>query len=347
MAVEQALSAEAAANPELEAAAVAGRKRGALAKWLLRRLLLGLVALFVVSIFIFLLTHVLPSDPARAILGHFAEPSELKLVTQQLGLDKPLPTQYLSWIGGALHGDLGTSFATKNAVLSLIGPRLENSLTLLVVVAVIAVPLSAFLGVIAAKRRDKRLDHAITAFTIGTSGLPEFVIGIVLAILFATTVLNLVPAIDVSPPGQNPLSAPEGMILPVATLVIAVLPYLTRLVRGSMIEALETPYVEMARLKGVPERYVLRRHALRNAVVPAIQGTSLTLIYLLGNVVVVEYLFNYPGLGEALASSVGLRDLPMIQGIAIVFAAMFILFNIVADLLIIFATPRLRTEFIG
>jgi peptide/nickel transport system permease protein len=217
----------------------------------------------------------------------------------------------------------------------------------LAVVALIAVPLSAALGVFAAKRRDRRVDHAITAFSIGTSGLPEFVIGIALAICFATTLLHVVPAIDVSPPGQNPLAHPQGMILPVATLVIAVLPYLTRLVRGAMIEVLETPYVEMARLKGVPEGYVIRRHALRNAVVPAIQGTALTLIYLLGNVVVVEYLFNYPGMGEALANSVGLRDLPMIQGIAIVFAAMFILFNIVADILIVLATPRLRTELFG
>jgi peptide/nickel transport system permease protein len=308
---------------------------------------LGLAALFVVSILIFILTHVLPSDPARAILGHFAEPSELKFVTQELGLNRPIVPQYLSWIGGVLHGNFGTSFATKESVLATIGPRLENSLTLLIVVALIAVPLAGALGVYAAKRRDTRVDHVISAFTIGTSGLPEFVIGIFLAIIFATTVLHVVPAIDISPPGQNPLSAPKGMILPVATLVIAVLPYLTRLVRGSMIEALETPYVEMARLKGVPERQVLSRHALRNALVPAIQGTSLTLIYLLGNVVVVEYLFNYPGMGEALANAVSLRDLPMIQGIAITFAAMFILFNILADLAIVYATPRLRTELFG
>jgi peptide/nickel transport system permease protein len=137
------------------------------------------------------------------------------------------------------------------------------------------------------------------------------------------------------------------MILPVGTLVIAVQPYLTRLVRGAMIEVLESPYVEMARLKGVPERHVIRRHALRNALAPAIQGTALALIYLLGSVVVIEFLFNYPGMGEALASSVGLRDIPMIQGIALVFAAMFILFNIIADLLIIFVTPRLRTELLG
>jgi peptide/nickel transport system permease protein len=347
MAVEQTLSAELSTSGQLDAAALASARRGRLGRWLLRRTALGILALLVVSILIFLLTHVLPSDPARAILGHFAQPVQLHIVTRELGLDKPLLSQYLTWIGGVVHGDFGVSFATKQPVLNLIGPRFENSLTLLLVVALIAVPVSTALGVIAARHRDRRVDHAISVFSVGTAGIPEFVIGILLAICFATTVLHLVPAIDVIPPGQNPLSAPTGMILPVGTLVIAVQPYLTRLVRGAMIEVLESPYVEMARLKGVPERHVIRRHALRNALAPAIQGTALALIYLLGSVVVIEFLFNYPGMGEALASSVGLRDIPMIQGIALVFAAMFILFNIIADLLIIFVTPRLRTELLG
>ena len=315
--------------------------------WLGRRIALGLVTLVVVSMVIFAVTHVLPSDPARSILGQFAAPAQLHAVTLELGLNKPVLTQYFSWIGGVLHGNFGISYATKAPVLSLIGPRLENSLTLMAVAALIAVPLSAVLGLMAATKRDRFPDHVISIFTIGTSGIPEFVTGILLTLVFATTLLHLLPAIDVTPPGQNPLTAPTGMILPVATLVIAVIPYLTRLVRGSMIEVLESPYVEMARLKGVPEKQVIRQHALRNALVPAIQGTGLSLIYLVGGVVVVEYLFNYPGMGEALASSVSTRDLPMIQGIGLVFACMFVLFNIVADLLTVYATPRLRTELLG
>jgi peptide/nickel transport system permease protein len=152
-----------------------------------------------------------------------------------------------------------------------------------------------------------------------------------------------VPAVNASG-GDNPLSQPDGMVLPVATLVIAVIPYLTRLMRGSMIEALDSSYVEMARLKGVPERSVSRRHAFRNALVPIIQGTALTLIYLLGNVVIVENLFNYPGLGQLLVRAVSVRDLITVQAAALVFASMFILFNIVADLLTVYASPRLRTE---
>jgi peptide/nickel transport system permease protein len=348
MVFERTLAAETDASTGLDPTPLAGvSKRGRPARWLARRLGLGLATLVVVSVVIFIVTHVLPSDPARAILGQFAEPVQLQAVTRELGLNKPVVSQYFSWIGNVVQGNFGVSFATKAPVLSLIGPRLENSMTLIGVVILIAIPISASLGVLAAMRRDRLVDNVVSMFTIGTSGIPEFVIGILLSLFFATTLLHLVPAIDVTPPGENPLVAPKGMILPVATLVIAVIPYLTRLVRGSMIEVLESPYVEMARLKGMPERYVVRSHALRNAIVPAIQGTALSLIYLLGNVVVVEYLFNYPGMGEALASAVSTRDLPMIQGLGLVFAAMFVLFNIVADLLTVYATPRLRTELLG
>jgi peptide/nickel transport system permease protein len=313
-----------------------------LARWLARRIALGVLSLVCVSILIFVLTHVLPSDPARAVLGHFAEPVQLKAVDRQLGLDKPLLTQYFSWVGNVVQGHLGTSYATHAAVSAIIKPRLLNSLELLVLVAVITVPLSILLGLLAASRRDSPFDHFASLSTIGLNGLPDFVIGILLTLLLAVGVFHLLPAISTT--GGNPLGNPKAMILPVATLVVATVPYLTRLVRGSMIEALESPYVEMARLKGVPERRVVRRHALRNALVPVTQGTSLTLIYLLGNIVVIEALFNYPGLGGVLVSSVSVRDLPMVQAIALIFAAMFILFNIAADLLTILATPRLRTE---
>jgi peptide/nickel transport system permease protein len=340
MAVEEVLSGAGPGVGFEEVAPRSGRWR--LGRWLARRVALGLVSLVFVSIIIFLLTHVIPSDPARVILGRFAEPSQLAVVTKQLGLDKPLPAQYFSWIGGVLHGHLGTSYATKGSVSTIILPRLRNSLELLLIVSLISVPLSILLGMLAAARRDTAFDHVVSLSTISITGLPDFVIGILLTLLLAVGVFHLLPAISTT--AGNPLSSPKSMILPVATLVIATVPYLTRLVRGSMIEALGSPYVEMARLKGVPERPVVRRHALRNALVPVTQGTALTLIYLLGNVVVIETLFNYPGLGSIFVSSVSGRDLPMIQAIALVFAAMFILFNIVADLMTVLATPRLRTE---
>jgi peptide/nickel transport system permease protein len=302
-------------------------------RFLVRRVALALLTLGCVSVLIFTLTHVLPSDPARAVIGQFAEPEQIAAVERELGLDQPVVEQYF-----------GTSYQAKEPVLELLGDRLVNSLTLLALVALFGIPISVALGILAAKRRDGALDHGVSLTTIFLVGLPEFVVGIALSLVFGAALLDLFPTVDVTPPGENPLSHPSGMVLPVATLVIAVVPYLTRLVRASMIEALDSSYVEMARLKGVPEKYVLRRHAFRNAMVPMIQASGHTLVYLLGNVVVIEFLFNYPGMGQALANSVSARDLPMIQGIALIFGAMFVLFNMIADLLTVYATPRLRTE---
>lgn len=312
--------------------------------FLVRRLAFGLLTLFCVSVLIFTLLHILPSDPARAVIGQFAEPEQIAAAREELGLDESLVQQYVDWIGGALHGDLGSSYQAKQPVADLLSDRFQNSLTLLALVALFSIPLSVAIGIVAAKRRDTGFDTGVSFTTIVLSGMPEFVVGIALSLLFGAAVLDILPTVDVTPPGENPLGNPKGMVLPVATLVIAVVPYLARLVRASMIEALDSSYVEMARLKGVPERYVLRRHAFRNAMVPMIQASGHMLVYLLGNVVVIEFLFNYPGMGQALASSVSARDLPMVQGIALIFAAMFVLFNMLADLLTVYASPRLRTE---
>jgi len=344
MAANEGLPGELAVSP-VELQPVAVRARGfSTWRFIARRLALGLLTLLCVSILIFALTHVLPSDPARAVIGQFAEPAQIAAVRKELGLDKSVPAQYVAWIGDAIRGDLGSSYQAKEPVTSLIGDRLLNSLTLLALVALFALPISIALGILAAKNREKGFDHAISMTTMWVSGLPEFVIGIALTLLIGGTVLDLFPSVNVTAPGESPLAHPDGLVLPVATLVLAVVPYLTRLVRASMIEAMDSSYVEMAHLKGVPGKYVLRRHAFRNAMVPMIQATGHTLIYLLGNVVVVEFLFNYPGLGQALANAVSSRDLPMIQGIALVFGAMFVLFNIIADMLTVYASPRLRTE---
>jgi peptide/nickel transport system permease protein len=344
MGVNESSPRDVLASPEL-LDSPAGRAGGfRLRSFLVRRVAWGLLTLVCVSILIFTLTHVLPSNPARAVIGQFAEPEQIAAVEKELGLDQSVVTQYFDWIGGVVHGDLGSSYQAKQPVLDLLGQRLENSLTLLALVALLAIPISVALGILAAKRRDSAFDHGVSMSTILLAGLPEFVIGIALTLVFGAAILDILPTVDVTPAGENPLSNPDAMVLPVATLVLAVVPYLSRLVRASMIEALDSSYVEMARLKGVPEKCVLRRHAFRNAMVPMIQASGHTLVYLLGNVVVVEFLFNYPGMGQALANSVGARDLPMIQGIALIFGAMFILFNMIADLLTVYASPRLRTE---
>jgi peptide/nickel transport system permease protein len=301
------------------------------------------VTLLLVSMLVFAATQVLPGDPARVVLGHEATPDQVLALRHQLGLDRPLVSQYLSWLGRLLAGDLGNSLVTQESVAHLIGDRVLNSAVLVLVSSAIAVPLSALVGAVAGRRRDRAFDRAVLVVTLGLTALPEFIIALVLVILFATSVLHLLPATALLAPGQNPLSDISILVLPVVALVLGVLPYLARLVRGSVIDVYESEYVRIARLKGVPERVVLRRHVLRNALVPAIQGTALALAYLTGGVVIIEQVFNYPGLGSALVDAVNNRDIPIIQVISLIFAAAYVVFNLIGDLLTVYVTPRLRT----
>jgi peptide/nickel transport system permease protein len=323
-------------------AVAAGEPGGQILRWLARRLALGVVILLAVSVVVFVATEALPSDPARAILGRQATPQSLAALNKQLGLDKPLVQQYVHWLGGVVRGNFGTSLAQRGPVTSVISGRIGNSFTLVLLVGIIALPLSFFLGTVTAVWRGP-VDGAFLLGAVVLSALPDFVIGITLVILFATTVLQLVPAVALVPPGTSPLAQPDRLILPVATLVIIMVPYLYRLVRASMIDVLGSEYVAMARLKGMPQRVVVVRHALRNALLPAIQGSGLVMGWLLGSVVVVETVFQYPGLGSALTDAVHNRDLPVIQAIVLIFAAGIVVFNLIADLLTILLTPKLRT----
>jgi peptide/nickel transport system permease protein len=316
---------------------------GHFGRWLLRRLALGVVILIAVSLVIFVATEALPSNPARAILGRTATPQSVAALTRQLGLDKPVVSQYLSWLGDLVTGNLGTSLANREAVTTLIGGRIVNSLTLLVCAAVIAIPLAFVLGTASAVRRGP-LDHGLLLISIVLSALPDFVIGITLVLLFATTVLHFFPAVSLIPPGTSPLESPAKLVLPVFSLVALNVPYLYRLVRTSMVDVLGSEYVAMARLKGMPARIVVIRHALRNALLPAIQGSGLVLGWMLGSVVVIETVFQYPGLGSALTSAIQDRDLPVIQGVVFVIAIGIVLFNLAADALTIYLTPKLRTK---
>lgn len=323
----------------------AGRRR-ALRRhgWLVRRLALGAVTLFLVSVVVFAATQALPSDPAQSILGRGAQPEQLEALRQQLGLDRPLVTQYLDWLGGALTLDMGNSLSASNtSVADLIGPRLENSALLLGITGLLLVTVSVVVGVLCALYRDSPADHATQGAALVANALPEFVVGTLLVIMFSTVVLQWLPAVSLAS-DQSPLSDPKTMVLPVATLLIVTLPYLMRLVRGSMLDVLRAHYVEMARLKGVEERRILWRHVLPNALVPAIQGSAATLAYLAGGIVVVETLFNYPGLGSQLTTSMGVRDLPVIQACVLLLAALYVVLNLIADILTVVVTPRLRTR---
>jgi peptide/nickel transport system permease protein len=317
---------------------------GGITGFMLRRVLLGLLVLGAVSVVVFAATQALPGDPARAILGRTATPASLKALREQLHLDQPVIQQYFNWVGGLLHGDAGTSLASQEPVSSLLGDRLVNSAFLVFCAGIISIPLSIAIGSYAALRRDRPFDHVSSLTTLGLAALPEFVVGIVLVMLFATTVFHWLPAITLIPPGQKPWDDMQAMILPTLTLVIAVTPYVARIMRASMVEVLESDYVEMARLKGLPERTVIIRHALPNALGPTFQVIAINLAYLAGGVILVEYVFNYAGIGGALRDAVFNRDLPVVQALAMLIAAVYVVLNLLADVATIIVTPKLRTR---
>jgi peptide/nickel transport system permease protein len=296
-----------------------------------------------VSIVVFAATQALPGNAAAAILGRNATPERLAALTRQLHLNESAISQYLHWLGGVITGNFGTSAATEQPVSSLISARILNSAFLVLVSALVALPLSIALGVWMAVKRDKPTDHILSIATLSLAALPEFVIGIGLIVLFATNVSHLFPAVSLIPPGQHAWNVPNVVVLPAATLVLAVTPYISRIMRGSMVEVLESEYITMARLKGLSNRTVIWRHAVPNAIVPAIQVSALQLAYMAGGVVLVEFVFNFPGIGASLVDAVGNRDIPVVQALVIIIAAVYVVVNLVADLLTIVVTPRLRT----
>jgi peptide/nickel transport system permease protein len=314
-----------------------------MSRFLLRRILLGLLILLLVSIVVFAATQALPGNAARAILGRNATPERLAALTRQLHLNQSAISQYLHWLGGVITGNFGTSAATEQPVSSLLSARILNSAFLVLVSALVALPLSIGLGVWMAVKRDKPTDHILSLTTLSLAALPEFVIGIGLIVLFATNVFHAFPAVSIIPPGEHAWNVPNVVVLPAATLVLAVTPYISRIMRGSMVEVLESEYVTMARLKGLSNRTVIWRHAVPNAIVPAIQVSALQLAYMAGGVVLVEFVFSFPGIGSSLVDAVGNRDIPVVQALVIIIAAVYVVVNLVADLLTIVVTPRLRT----
>jgi peptide/nickel transport system permease protein len=309
-----------------------------------RRALLGVLVLAIVSLIVFAATQAL-GDPARAILGRQATPDSIKALREQLHLDRSVYSQYWTWLTGLLQGDAGTSFAAQEPVSSLIDERIVNSAFLVLLSGIISIPLAIAIGSYAALRRDKRFDSLSSVITLLFVSMNEFVIGLWLVVIFATTVFpGALPAISTIAPGARPWDDMTAMVLPTATLVLAVTPYVARIVRASMIEVLESDYVEMARLKGLSERTVLVRHALPNALGPTFQVIAINLAYLAGGVIVVEYIFNYTGIGGALRDGVNNHDIPVVQALAMLIAAVYVVLNLLADIATIIVTPRLRTR---
>ena len=314
-------------------------------RFLIQRIIVGILILLLVSVVIFAATQSLPGNAARAILGRQATPARLAALTRQLHLNESAPQQYWHWLSGVLHGDLGTSSSTQQPVTQLISGPIANSAFLVLISAIVAVPLSIGLGVLMAVKRDKPTDHVFSIGTLVLAAVPEFVIGIWLALLLATNyVCSVLPAVSIIPPGTHAWDEPKVVVLPALTLILAVTPYISRIMRASMVEVLHSDYVTMARLKGLSNRTVIWRHAVPNAIVPAIQVSALQLAYMAGGVIVVEYVFTYNGIGSQLVTAVTNRDVPTVQAVVLIIAAVYVFVNLIADVLTILVTPRLRTR---
>lgn len=309
---------------------------------IIRRTAAAVLTLFLVSILVFAATQVLPGNAATAILKNTATPTGVRLLEQKLHLNQSAPEQYLHWANGLLHGSLGTSLASGTSVASLVGPMLANSAWLVFFAGVISTFLGVTLGVLAAAKRDSLFDHVLSSLALCVIALPEFAVAIGLVVLFSTVVFHLLPAVSNLSAGVSPLSDPQALVLPVASLVFIVAPYLFRMVRAAMIDALAADYTEMAELKGVPRGRILFVHAFPNSAAAAIQVTGLNLLYLAGGIVVVEYVFNYPGIGQGLVTAITDRDIPMIQIIVLTLAAFYVFVNLLCDVGTILVTPRRR-----
>jgi len=311
--------------------------------FIVRRLLLLVLTLLGISLLVFGILQLLPGDAATAILGAWQERSGQThdYLRHALGLDRPWHEQYLGWLWGVLQGDLGRSLAMDAPITPILLERLGYSLRLALPALLLAVSISLVLGVLAAIRPNGVLDHAITVITLGGVSVPAFVSGAVLILIFAAW-LGWFPSSSSLATGEGFLFWAKMLALPVATLTIEALAHITRITRSSMIEVLKTPYVRTARLKGMPLRTVLFKHALRNALLPTVTVIAFNIGWMLGGVVVVEQVFSYPGLGSLVLYAIEQRDIPLLQASMFFVAAGYCLANLLADITYALLDPRIR-----
>ena len=305
-----------------------------------QRIALGLLTLFTISLLITFGVEVLPGDLAESILGQGATPETVKVFRAELGLDKPAHMRYLSWLGGMVTGDLGVSLASKREISELVGIRIANTLFLGGFAAAIAVPLALFLGILAALYRNTLFDRSINTFTLTTISFPEFFVAYILILFFAIK-LGWFPGISNI---STELSVGDKLyrtLLPAVTLTLVVVAHMMRMTRAAIINLLSSPYIEMAKLKGISPMRIILRHALPNALAPIVNVIALNLAYLVVGVVIVEVVFVYPGLGQLMVDSVSKRDIPVVQACSMIFASVYILLNLSADIISIVTNPRL------
>lgn len=311
--------------------------------YLLRRLGFLLLTLLLTSLIVFAVTQLLPGDVARIILGREAGDAALEALRQELGLNDPAPLQYLRWLGDFVSGDWGRSFSTRSAILPLVLGRLRNSLMLAAVTLLIAAPLGIGLGVLAGLNENKWLDNLISVSALAVVGLPEFVTGLVL-VQFLALRWRLLPANSSIRPEASFGEALPMLILPALTATLVLLAYIARMTRAGVVEELKKPYVRTALLKGLPRFRVMTVHVLRNALLPTITVLAISFGWLISGLIVIENVFNYPGLGRLLVFAIDRRDLPLLQAITMITVLAFALANLAADLLYAYLNPRIRLK---
>ena len=318
-------------------------------KTVLERLGLGLATLFVVSIIIFSAIELLPGDFGQAVLGQSATEETIAAFRRELGLDQPAYQRYLHWVGNAVQGDFGTSFsgrnsgssgAAKRSVVDLIAPRFWNTLFLASVTATIAVPISLLLGITTALYRNSTYDRTVNTATLTTISFPEFFVAYILILLFGS-LWPIFPSLanvnESTPLGERLFRT----VLPALTLTLVIVAHMMRMTRAAIINLLASPYIQMARLSGASRSEVILKHALPNAWAPIATVIAFNLAYLVVGVVVVEVVFVYPGIGQLMVDAVTARDIPVVQGCALIFAMTYILLNLIADIIGIITNPRL------
>ncbi|WGV17970.1 ABC transporter permease [Fuscovulum ytuae] len=310
-------------------------------KLVVQRIALGLLLLWAVSLLIFLGTEALPGDVAQAILGQSATPEALANLRESLGLNRSPIERYFSWLGGILTGDFGTALTNGQDIGQAIGQRLGNTLFLAACAAVISVPLAILLGLVAARYNGRWPDKVISGVTLSTISLPEFVAAY-FVIFLLTQVIPIFQPVAMVFPGMSFWDRLNAVALPVIVLVLVVLAHMMRMTRAAILNVMQSAYIETAELKGLSPMRVIWRHAFPNAIAPIVSVVVLNLAYLVVGVVVVEVVFSYNALGQYLVDHVAKRDLPVVQAVGLIFAAVYIGLNILADVIAIVANPRLR-----
>lgn len=307
-----------------------------------RRIGAGILTLLIVSAVVFFITSLLPGDAAQMILGQNATPETVAALRQQLGLDQPLLMRYFHWLTGMVQGDFGTSFASHLPVSQLVAQRIPATFELAGITTLICVPLALIIGIIAAMNRGSRLDRALVIGTMATVAVPEFLVATVAVLIFAVK-LHWVSAMSFGSQDSDLLSYLKAYALPVLTLCCVLVAQMARMTRAAIINQLDSPYLEMALLKGVSPLRAVLRHALPNAVGPIANAISLSLSYLFGGVIIIETIFSYPGLASQLVDAVSNRDLPVVQLCVMLFAACYLVLLLAADILTIAFNPKWRS----